>query len=259
MTRPGPFAVLGLIAVSGLLSGCVVQAQNGAAEGTFERTLQVGGSPAVHVTGRSGSIRVAPGDDGTLHVRARIRAHDVVDLFSPYTAAERVATLQNDPPVVQRGDSVVIGDVDEWGLLQNVSIAYEVTVPTNTRLTTASRSATQTITSIAGPVAATSRYGSISIEGAGGALRLESRSGAVTIAGEPRENWEVHTRSGEVELRIPQSAGFDLSIASRSGALEARRALSPSSRLRHNRLDARVGAGGPRGDVATRSGAIRIE
>jgi hypothetical protein len=258
MNGGAPF-VLGLIAVSVLFGGCDIQAQAGAAEGTFERTLQVGGSPEVHVSGRSGSIRVAPGGEGTVQVRARIRAHDAVDLFSPYTAAERVAKLQNDPPIVQRRDSIVIGDVDEWGLLQNVSITYEITVPTNTRLTTESRSATQTITSIGGPVAASSRSGSISIEGAGGALRLESRSGDVTIAGEPRENWEVQTRSGEVELRIPQSAGFDLSIASRSGAIETRRALSPSSRLRHNRLDARVGAGGPRVDIATRSGSIRIE
>jgi hypothetical protein len=253
-------AAVGLIGVSMLAGGCDLHAQGGAVEGSFERTLQVGRAPEVRVTGRSGSIGVAPGAEGRVQVRARVRAYDSVDLFSTYTPAERVAKLENTPPVVQTGDSIVVGEVDDdWALLQNVSITYEITVPPNTRLTTVSRSAPQTITAIAGPVVATSRSGSISIERAGGPLRLESRSGDVTIDGEPRGSWEVETRSGEVELRIPPSAAFDLSAASRSGAIETRRPLTPSGRLTRNRLDGRVGGGGPRIDIATRSGSIRIE
>jgi putative adhesin len=252
-------AVVGLIGVSGLLAGCDLHAEGAAAEGRFERTLQVGRAPEVRVDGRSGSIRVAAGAEGNVQVRARIHAYDDVDLFSTYTPAERVTRLESAPPIVQRGNVIAIGDVDDWALVQHVSIDYEITVPPDTRLNTASRSATQTITAIAGPVAAMSRSGSISIESAGGPLRLESRSGDVTIAGEPRGGWEVQTRSGEVELRIPPSAAFDLSVASRSGAIETRRALSLSSRLTGHRLEGRAGTGGPRIDVATRSGSIRVE
>jgi hypothetical protein len=253
--------MFGLIAAASVLAGgCDLHAQDSTAEGMFERTLQVGRAPEVSVTGRSGSIRVSPGADGAVLVRARIQAYDSLDLFSTYTPTERVAKLEKDPPIRQRGNAIVIGDIDDDGmLLERVSISYDITVPADTRLSTESRSAGQTITSIAGAVDATSRSGSIAIEGAGGPLRLESRSGNVTITGEPRGSWAVETRSGEVELRIPASAAFDLSIASRSGAIEAARTLPSSSRLSRNRLEGRVGAGGPRVDVSTRSGSIRIE
>jgi hypothetical protein len=259
MHRPALVAVIGLIAASPFLAACEVHAQRASAEGSFERTLQVGRTPEVSITGRSGSIRVAPGADGTVQVRARIQAYDDVDLLFSYTPTERVKELESHPPIVQRGDEISIGEADDWALLQHVSISYDITVPPNTRLTTTSRSATQTITSIAGPVAAITRSGSISIEGAGGPLRLESRSGDVTIAGEPRASWDVQTRSGEVALRIPPSAGFDLSIASRSGVIETGRAMASSGRLSRNRLEGRIGVGGPRVDVATRSGSIRVE
>ncbi|HEY7170820.1 MAG TPA: DUF4097 family beta strand repeat-containing protein [Vicinamibacterales bacterium] len=259
MNRPTPFAVLALIGASALAGACDVHAQRAAAEGTFERTLQVGRTPEVHVSGRSGSIRVWSGAEGTVQIRARIQAYEDADLFFSYTPAERVKELESHPPIDQHGDDISIGDTDDWMLLQHVSITYEITVPPNTRLTTVTRSATQTITAIAGSVAATTRSGSISIDGAGGPLRLESRSGDVTIAGEPRDSWEVQTRSGDVELRIPPAAGFDVSVASRSGDIETGRALSTSRRSTRNRLEGRAGAGGPRVDVATRSGSIRFE
>jgi hypothetical protein len=260
MKRPSRFPAAGLIAAAAVLaSGCDLHAQAAAAEGTFERTLQVGRAPDVHITGRSGSIRVASGPEGTVQVRARIQAYDDVDLFFTYTPAERVAKLQSDPPIVQRKDAITIGELDEWALLQHVSISYEITVPPDTRLTTTSRSAPQTITAIAGPVDAISRSGSISIEHAAGPLRLESRSGDVTIAGAPRGSWEVQTRSGEVELRIPESAAFDLSIASRSGDVRTGRAVSSSGRFSRNSFEGRFGGGGPRVEVETRSGAVRID
>jgi len=144
-------------------------------------------------------------------------------------------------------------------LLQHVSISYDITVPPDTHLTTVSRSAPQTITSITGPVAALSRSGSISIDRAGGPLRLESRSGDVTIAGTPHGSWDVQTRSGEVELRIPQAAAFDLAVASRSGHIRNGRAVSSSGRFSRNRFEDQYGGGGPHVDVATRSGAVRID
>jgi len=259
MNGPASATVVGLIAASGFAAACDVHAQRPTAEGTFERTLQVGRAPEVRVSGRSGSIRVSPGAEGTVQVRERIQAYDDTDLFFSYTPAERVKELESHPPIDQHGDDISIGDSEDWMLLQHLSITYEITVPPNTRLTTVGRSATQTITSIGGSVAATTRSGSISIDGAGGSLRLESRSGDVTIAGEPRGSWDIQTRSGDVQLRIPASAGFDLVVASRSGEIETGRLPSTSSRLTRNRLEGRVGAGGPRVDVATRSGSIRFE
>ena len=62
MNRPAPSAVLGLFATSLLLGACDVQAQRAAAaEGTFERTLQVGGTTEVRVVDalpRTASMKV---------------------------------------------------------------------------------------------------------------------------------------------------------------------------------------------------------
>src|SRR5581483_4020771 len=98
MNGLAPVAAIGLLAASMLGGACDIHAQGATAEGRFERTLQVGGAPEVSVTGRSGSIRVTMGADGTVQVRATIRAYDSLDLFSTYTPAERVAKLEKDPP-----------------------------------------------------------------------------------------------------------------------------------------------------------------
>jgi hypothetical protein len=68
----------------------------------------------------------------------------------------------------------------------------------------------------------------------------------------------VQTRSGNVELRIPDSAAFDLSIDTRSGFIQTSRTIEASGTFARNRFEGRIRGGGTRIGVDTRSGSIRI-
>lgn len=258
MITPHLFRFAGVSLVGLLVSGCDIQAQS-AVTGSFERTLHVSGPSDVRVVSRSGAIHVAAGSGDTVQVKARIRAYGDVNLFRAYTPEQQVRKLETAPPVEQDGNTITIGDVDDWMLVSNVGISYELTVPPDARVTTSSRSGDQTIAAIAGPIDASSRSGRITVDGVRGPLRLASRSGDVTVTGEPAARWDIYTRSGDVEVRVPSSAGFDVAVSTRSGRIDTERTVENNGRFARGAFEAKVRGGGARVDVQTRSGSIRIE
>ncbi len=236
-------------------AGCVIEAQGDGVNGSFERTIPLAGHGNVSVTSRSGSIRVTAGPSDQVHVSARIRAFGNLS----YTASQQVRELESSPPIRVNGSSISIGEIDQWMLRSNVSISYDVTVPPDVRMRTSSRSGRQTITSVRGELDASSRSGSISLDGVKGPLRLGSRSGDVIVAGEPASQWEIETRSGDVTLRVPSAASFDLDVETRSGSIRTSQAFESTGTFRRKGFQGSVRGGGAPVFVDTRSGSITIE
>jgi hypothetical protein len=233
-------ASIALMAI--LTVGCDIEAQTTVAEGSFERTLQAADSPDVSVTSRSGEIRVVVGPAGTVRVRGVIRAQGGRNLFHFQTAEEQLKAVQADPPVEQHGRTVEIGERDDrFNLFDNVSISYEVTVPGDARLTTVSRSGAQTLAAVRGPIDASTRSGDIRINGA------------------PASGWSLETRSGDVEVRTPETAAFDVRVETRSGSIHAPRAVEGSSEFTRRGFSGRVRGGGARVAIQTRSGSVTID
>jgi hypothetical protein len=116
--------------VAGLSAGCVVDALESGATGSFERTLQVAGPVDLSVRTGSGSIRIQTGAGGAVHIVGHVRARG--SSWAGMDAAERVGRIQGHPPVEQNGNSIVIGEVYDPLLGQQVSISYELTVPADT-------------------------------------------------------------------------------------------------------------------------------
>ncbi|HEV2175158.1 MAG TPA: DUF4097 family beta strand repeat-containing protein, partial [Nitrospira sp.] len=61
--------------------------------------------------------------------------------------------------------------------------------------------------------------GNIRLRGVNGALRVEAGSGDVEAEGSQTGIWEVRTGSGNVEVRLPSDAAFDLDASTSSGEL----------------------------------------
>jgi hypothetical protein len=78
-----------------------------AAEGSFERTLNVSGEVTLEVSTGSGRIEVHPGSAGSVAIRARIQASD--SGFSGSSRAERVRRVEQNPPIEQRDNSIQLG------------------------------------------------------------------------------------------------------------------------------------------------------
>ena len=99
--------------------------------------------------------------------------------------------------------------------------------------------------------------GDVYLSGARGPVRIRAASGDVVAEGEPAGTWTLGASSGDVTVRVPETASFDIDVRTASGDIRTDYSLSGSSFSRH-RLQGRVRDGGPLVEVRTSSGSIQI-
>ncbi len=187
----------------GLLVAGLLLAMAGAAaalqqQGTFDRTLNVTGAVDLTVTTGAGHIVVKPGGSNAVVVHGTVRVNDRWDGSSD--AQARVQRIVQNPPIEQNGNFIHIGRIDDPELNRNVSISYDVTVPTETRLTAKTGSGEQSIDGIRGPVESATGSGELKITNIGGEVRASTGSGGIQVNG---TKGEVHatTGSGRISAR----------------------------------------------------------
>jgi len=281
-----------LAAAAAVLCGCDLAAQANAVYGSFDRTLAVSSHATLTVTNGSGDIRVTPGPEGSVHVVGRIRARE--SFFADLSPSQRVARLESTPPIVQEGATIRLGDNGDPAL-RDVRIDYEITVPSDTAVTTRSGSGDQWIGAVSGrvdiragsgdinigPVGAdvTAKTGSgdISVSGASGTVHLttgsgdvegrdlrggvdiHTASGDINLDGRPTADWSAAAASGDVRVRFPSNASFTLDASTSSGSISTNHAVVADADRSRRRLAGPSGGGGPRVRLATASGSIEID
>jgi DUF4097 and DUF4098 domain-containing protein YvlB len=173
-----------------------------AAEGTFERTLQVSGAVNLQIETGSGSINVRTGGSSEVRVTGHIRSSDWMG-----SAGDRVKKLESNPPIQQSGNDIRIGHIDDPDLRRNISISYDVVVPTSTQLRSSTGSGSQEISGISGSLEASTGSGSLKISGIGSSVRAHSGSGNIDVAG---AGGSVLVRAGSGTIHATGVAGgFD--------------------------------------------------
>jgi len=206
---------------------------NAATTGHFERTLQVNGAVELEVSSGSGNINVHQGGAGSVSVTAKIHSNNSTSwLFGSGNVEERIHKIEQNPPIVQQGNTIRIGRFEDRDLTRNISIDYDVTVPPQTRLTSNTGSGDQTISGLQLPMTAKTGSGNITVERVSAETRVNSGSGDLKIdsikgilyAGTGSGNIRaldiagdafVNTGSGDIEVR--QSAGGSVKAQTGSG------------------------------------------
>lgn len=330
MSRRGSRPRVGLAALAAAVFLTAAPAGAQQAQGSFEQTLSVTGPVDLHVRTGSGSITVTPGPAESVRIVGRIRARR--DRRSGLSADEKVRRLEESPPIVQEGNRIRIGDIDDRDLRQNVSISYELVVPPATALVSRSGSGSQEVSGVQGPVeihtgsgsvrardiggeitadtgsggvdvravrgAARIRTGSGSVQalGIGGAVRattgsgsveleqtaagdvevrtgsggirlrgvqgaaeVSTGSGSITVDGQMAGDWSLRAASGSITVRLPGEAGFEMYARTSSGRIESAHPITVSGTISRREIRGTVRGGGPRLEVSTSSGTIRIE
>src|SRR5258705_6924282 len=79
-----------------------------AADKTFDRTLNVSGSPNVSVATGSGYIRLKPGSDNQVHITGHVHSGNNWMGGGSGDAESRVQQIANNPPIVQNGNDITI-------------------------------------------------------------------------------------------------------------------------------------------------------
>jgi len=223
--------------------------------GSFSRTFKVSGPVDLTVQTGSGDIVVRSGEVSDVQVNAKIRAGEGgwFDSSGGTSAEEKVRRIEQNPPIQQNGNTIVIGRIEDRELQRNVSISYEITVPAETKARTQTGSGDQTIQDIAGPLRAQTGSGNVRVSKIGGETRVSTGSGEVridTIKGRVYAS----TGSGTVEAR-GVSGGFSAETGSGDVTLEQ---ASPGD------VVAKTGSGSVklknvRGAVEARTGSGEVE
>jgi hypothetical protein len=146
-------------------------------DGQFEKDLAVTGTPDLEVSTGSGDIHVRSGSASTVHIVGHIH----VSSWSSNDES-KVKQIEQNPPIQQMGSLIKIGKIEDPELRRHVSISYDITAPSSTR------------------IAANTGSGAIDVQGFQGRLSADTGSGDVTlrdITGEVRS----HTGSGRIEAR----------------------------------------------------------
>ena len=238
-------------------------------EGSFQRTLSVSGPVELEVSTHSGRIAVRAGGAGAVDVRATIRARRA-------EGEKYLREVEANPPIVQEGNTIRITSLRDEEIRRHLSIDYEVTAPAETRLRANSGSGGVTIQGLRGPVhantgsgrielsaiqeGATANTGSGGITGAalGGAITARSGSGDVRIEQTTPHGVSVVTGSGEVEVKLPASGGFDLKLRTGSGQANVTQPIALEGGVNHGSLRGKIRGGGIPVEITTGSGSIRI-
>src|SRR5437868_3224349 len=145
------------------------------ASGGFTRNLKVSGNVDLDITTGSGDINIRRGDGGSVNVVAKIKANDSW-LGSGPSAQEKVRMIEQNPPVKQNGNTISIGHIDDRELRRNVSISYEVTVPSDSRVHSETGSGDMRVEDVKGPVRASTGSGNVTTRNIGDELRVNTGS-----------------------------------------------------------------------------------
>jgi DUF4097 and DUF4098 domain-containing protein YvlB len=140
----------------------------------------------------------------------------------------------------------------------------EIAVPANLIVSASNVSGDIQLRGMQGDISANNVSGDIRLDKLrASSVQAHSVSGDVVVRVEEligRGDLSFHTVSGDVTLELPRQLDVDLSMSTVSGGIDSDYALTIGGNGRMNRrsMDARIGAGGRRLDLATVSGDVKL-
>jgi DUF4097 and DUF4098 domain-containing protein YvlB len=201
----------------------------GSSEGHFDRTLNVTGAVDLDVQTGSGDITLRTGDSSKVEIHAKIRGSGWGDV------EQHIHEIENNPPIEQSGNTIRIGHIENRDWKHNISISYELVVPSQTKLRSESGSGDQRADGISGPADMNSGSGSLHMKNIGSEVRARTGSGDIeleTIRGNAHASAGSGTiraigigggliaSSGSGDVKLEQTAAGDVEISTGSGDVE---------------------------------------
>jgi hypothetical protein len=220
-----------------------------AADNTFERTFTVTGpSIRIELNNASGNVDIHSAKDGQVHVHGKVTPGG----WSVFSNAEKsVQEVLANPPLEQRGDTILIGKNSIY--LKNVSVDYIIEVPKETEIDASLASGGITVNQLRGPVKVTSASGYIHVYQVEREVQVSAASGSIdigTIGGYLR----VNSASGSIEITDVKG---DIKASAASGSVRITR---PSDRVEASSASGSVIITGANNDVKAHviSGPINV-
>ncbi len=172
-----------------VMAAISLASQSQAADGRFDQTITASSPFKLEVFTDAGEISVRAGSAKKIEIHAKLHSIDNSD----DDVATRIHAIELSPPIVTdpKGHNVHIGHFDDPDAVRNISISYEIVVPSDTELRTESGVGDQNIEGIQGPVEASSGSGKLRVWHI--AKDVHARTGSGDI--------DVHDLHGNVQIR----------------------------------------------------------
>ncbi len=266
-----------------------------AADASFDRTLNVSGAPNVSVSTGSGTVHLHPGSANQVHIVAHLHSSHNGWMSGGNDVDSRIQQIANNPPIIQSGNDITIGERHNNDLYRNISIDYDITLPASSNITAASGSGNVEIENVGatlkaqtgsgnvnatgiqgaatlgtgsgditlhqtgpGDVKAETGSGNIHLQGLSGALKASTGSGDIEAGGQPTSDWRLSTGSGSVRL-IVGNAHFNFDAETGSGSINVSQPITMQGSLNRHHVSGVVNGGGPTIKVGTGSGDIQVK
>lgn len=241
----------------------------------FERTLAVEGPLRLDVSTLMGNIVVRTGDSNEVRVVGTVHIPRGVLLSGLSTDSLRA--LLEEPPIEQKGRRIRVGRLKDHDLRTRLAISYEIFVPADTELRATTGMGDHVIEGLRRKVQASAGTGNLLVSdvtaeirlatGLGdvevrdirGPVRASSRGGHIRAAGAPDANWRIGTDIGDVSVRLPAGARFELHARSSVGGIRVDHPVELAGPASAGEMHGKVRGGGPKLELETRLGSIRIE
>jgi hypothetical protein len=265
-----------------------------AADSNFTRALNAGPSPNVSISTGSGYIHLHPSSGDQVQIVAHV--HSSHGWMSGGGDVDgRIQQIVNNPPIVQTGNDITIGEHHSNDLFRNITIDYEITLPRSSAINSTTGSGDVEIQDVGasvkaqsgsgsvrvhgvqgpttlgtgsgdielqqigpGDVKAETGSGSIRLHGLAGALKASTGSGDIEAEGQPTSDWKLSTGSGSVRLTVG-NARFNLDADTGSGNISVAQPMTMQGSLNRHHVSAVVNGGGPTLRIGTGSGDIQIK
>jgi DUF4097 and DUF4098 domain-containing protein YvlB len=149
----------------------------------------------------------------------------------------------------------------------SVSVDYEVFAPRQTDLVLRTTNGGVSVQGIAGRLEARTTNGSVTLREVAGDVRAQTTNGSVSVdldgPGARTSALAVETTNGAITIGVPAGYSADLAASTEVGrisvsGLDLQDERRERGRPVGDRVEARLGAGGPRLSAMTRNGGITI-
>jgi hypothetical protein len=250
-------SVLGLGLAALGASGCGLNLSLSAeARNTWERDYTLAPDGTFEIRSPNGTIELATGEGDAVTVRAE----RIVNAASDEAAEQALAAFEIAEEVSP--DRIVIdsGQRDN-GVTFNLSrkVEYRVTVPRWANVKLTGSNGTIDAEGVEGRFEASVTNGRVTAQGLGGPASVTSTNGTIALT-MARLGGDIacETTNGAITLMLPDDAGAELEARVTNGRISHEGLDVKVIEESRRRLDATIGAGGPRIRLETTNGAVRV-
>jgi hypothetical protein len=200
----------------------------------------------------NGGIKIRGWDRNEISIRSRVSAHaDSDDEARQIVSQVRVDTgggrVRAEGPTQREGG---------W------SVSYEVSMPNNANLTLRTVNGGISIQDLRGEMRFTAQNGGVNLVNVGGDVKGETTNGGVNVE-LTGDRWngtglDVETSNGGVNLTMPSNYSAELETGTVNGRLRIDLPITVQGENISRRINATLGAGGPKIRAMTNNGGVSI-